>query len=180
MIARRTLLTVTGLLMGGFATAHAAAADYGISFRYSSYTPPLCGPQYYSSYYPRSYAYYDDYCEPVVYIGSTTPRTIVYDGYYPRAYRTTYTRSDCYARPMHRARASVHYRSSASRTRHHSRYATYRHKYRRTPSYRHSYTSSRYSPRIHTRLYRDSRCRDLRRSSPRRHYRAPRVRIYRR
>ena len=103
MIARMTMLTVAGLLTSGLAVVPAAGGDYGISFRYSSYTPSRCVTPYYSAYYPRSYAYYGDYYDPAVYVGYTTPRVIVYDDCYPPVYRTTYTRSDCYARPVRHA-----------------------------------------------------------------------------
>lgn len=193
MTARTSLLAMTGLILGGFTTTHATAGDYGISFQYSSYTPSC-----YSSYYPRSYAYYDayrDYREPVVYVGSTTPSMVVYDDCYPTTYRTTYTRSDCYTRPVRHARASVHYRSAGHRTRHYRACKTYRHTSRKTPSYRHDYRTSR-CPRVYTSRHSGSHCRlgdsysrlrssfqryrDGHRGSRLRHHRTPRVRIIRR
>lgn len=180
MIARMTMLTVPGLLTFGLAVAPAAGGDYGISFHYSSYAPSRCVTPYYGAYYPRGYAHYGDYCDPVVYRSYTTPRVIVYDDCYPPVYRTTYTRSDCYARPVRHAGVSVRYRSSAPRVRYYSKYPTYRRTYRTAPSYRYYSSSSRCSPRIHTRVSSGSRCRDVRRSSSRRYYRTPRVRIHRR
>ena len=198
MTARTTFLTLTGLALGGFAATHAAAADYGISFRYSSYTPSCYSSRYYSSYYPQSYVYYDDYrnyCRPVVYLGSTTPRVMVYDDCYPTTYRTTYTRSDRYTRPVRHARASVHYRSG-QRTRHYRTGQTYRHPYRRTATYRRHNATPRISTRDYTSHYGGSRCRpndslsrfrsslrgyrDGHRSSRYSHHRTPRVRIIRR
>ncbi len=181
MIARTSFLMLTGLVLSGFAAPHAAGADYGISFHYSSYRPSCYSPRYYSSYYPTSYAYYDEYYMPVF-----------YDAGYPTTYRTTYTRSDRFTRPVRHARASIRY-SSGHRTRHYRTGRTYRHSYRTKPSYRQHYSTSRYGPRIYTNPYSGARYRsgdsyirhrgsiqryrDHHRSSRQRHHRTPRVRI---
>jgi hypothetical protein len=115
MTVRYPLLTLAGLLVGGLTATSASATDFGISFHYSSYAPACYGSQYYASYcpsyYPQSYVYYADYCEPLLYAGCSTPRVIVYSGCYPTTYRTTYTRSRYYTRPVRRAHTSICYRS---------------------------------------------------------------------
>jgi hypothetical protein len=178
MTARKYLLTLTGLLMCGFVTERAAGADFGISFHYGSYAPARYGPRIYTSCYPQRYACYDDdrsYCGPVAYTSYATPRVVVYDDCYPTVYRTTYTRSDCYARPVRHVRTAVRYRGSGWHKRYYRGCDTYRYRYR-TPSYRSYYTS----PRVGLRVYTGSRCRDGWRSSSWRHSRPPRLRVIRR
>jgi len=132
-----TLLAAAGALVCALATAPASAADFGISFHYSSYTPRCysTGPsRYYSTWAPREYVYYNDcydygdFYDPAVYLAYSRPRVVVYDDCYPRTYRTTYTRSRCYTRPARHSRVKVHYRSG-QRIHHHRKRATYRRYY---------------------------------------------------
>jgi hypothetical protein len=184
MIARAVLMTLTSLMLVGLTTRPAAGADYGISFHYSSCRPSSYNTRYYSSCYPTSYAHCDEYYAPVF-----------YDACYPATYRTTYTRSDCYARPVRHARASIRY-SSGHRTRHYRPARTYRHSYRTAPRYRQHYSTSRYAPRVYTRHSSGLRHRSggsyirnrgpiqryggFHRGSGQRHQRTPRMRISRR
>ena len=156
MTARFSLLTLAGLLVGGLTAIPAAAADFGISFHYSSYAPACYSSQYYGSYYPsyypQRYVYYEDYCEPIVYAGCSTPRVIVHSDCYPTTYRTTYTRSRYYTRPVRRAHSSICYRSG----RYGHDYGTrrvYDHHYRRGSTSRHHYAKSRPSRRVYTSRY---------------------------
>ncbi|GAG22903.1 unnamed protein product, partial [marine sediment metagenome] len=114
--------------------------------RYYSTTLTRC----YTTSLPRQYIYYEDcraHDEPVVYIGRSTPRVVVYDGCYPRAYRTTYTRSDCYTRPLRHSRATVRHYRSGHRVHHYRQRVTSRHHYSRSRPglalYRH-HSGSRY------------------------------------
>ncbi len=198
MTARITLSTLVGLLVCGFTVTPATAADYGISFHYGSYTPYRTSTSYYSTCYPGNYVYYGNYCEPAVYVGCSTPRAIVYDDCYPTTYRTTYTRSRRYTRPVRRGQVSVQYRSGHS-TRHYRTQKTYSHHYRKSSTYRHHYSKPRSGLRISINRNSSSRCRigdsynrhrgtrhyyrdhqPRYRSSHHRHHRTPRVRIIRR
>ena len=152
MTARYPLLILAGLLVGGLTAPSAPAADFGISFHYSSYAPACYSSQYYGSYYPQSYAYYEDYCEPLVYAGCSTPRVIVYDDCYPTTYRTTYTRSRYYTRPVRRAHSSIHYRSGHGRH-HYGTRKVYDRRYRSGSTSRHHYAKSRPSRRVYTSRY---------------------------
>lgn len=226
MIARTCFLALTGLCLCGFAAPPAAGADFGISFRYSSYRPSCyssayysptyrsstyyCSPRcssayysspcydsvYYSSYYPPTRVYYDDdYCyAPVVYRVSPPPpppppparRVVYYDDCYPTTYRTTYTSSECYARPVQHRHASIHYSSGHRQHQHHYRVVkTHRPSHHATRSSRaytshhgvarshsgHTYTRQGSSIKIH---------RDSRHGSHQQHHRTPRIRITRR
>ncbi len=156
MTMRYPLLTLAGLLVGGLTATPASAADFGISFHYSSYAPACSSSQYYGSYYPSYYPqsciYYTDRCEPLVYAGCSTPRVIVYDDCYPTTYRTTYTRSRYYTNPVRRAHPSICYRSG-----HYGHdYGTpkvYDHHYRTGSTYRHDYGRSHPTRRVYTSRY---------------------------
>jgi hypothetical protein len=151
MIARMILAALAGTLACRIATTPAVAADFGISFHYGTSGPhhyTACLPsyyttastRYYAAYAPRHYGLYGyaDYYAPAVHAACSTPRVIVYDDRYPATYRTTYTRSRYYTRPVRHSRVTVHHRSG-DRTYHH----------RKRAAYRRYYTAPRRSIRIH-------------------------------
>jgi hypothetical protein len=117
MATRAPLSVLTGILAAGISQT-ACAADYGGSFHYRSHAPRCYSTAFtrcHTTCVLRGYVSCDDcyaYGEPVIYVGRSTPRLIVYDNCYPTTYRTTYTRSDCYTRPPRHSGATVcHYRS---------------------------------------------------------------------
>jgi hypothetical protein len=189
MMLRTPLLTLAGLLLGGLAASHAIAADYGISFHYSSYAPACYSAPYYGWRYPQSYVYsygYPGYTCPGICVGTAVPSMIIYDDCYPTVYRTTYTRSDCYARPVRHVGASIRYRTCGNSHRY----------YREIPSCRTRRATRWSSPRVFTSRTIGSQChrgdsfghlsrsfsgyRDRYRGSHSRSCRTPRIRVIRR
>lgn len=137
MTARIALSALASILAGGCAPT-AGAGDCGVSFHYRSHAPRYYSTaftQRYSTTAPRGYVYYDDchaHDEPVVYVGCLTPRVVIYGSCYPRTYRMTYTRSDCYTRPPRQSRATVHRYRSGHRVHHYRQHVTSRHHYSRS------------------------------------------------
>jgi hypothetical protein len=176
MTSRTTLLTLAGTLACGLATPPDAAGDFGISFHYSSSSPRYyasCVPRYYSacvprysaapvtrcytSYAPREYVYYDDCYDPAIYVDCLAPSAVVYDDCYPARYRTTYTRSRCYTRPLRHTRVKLH-DFSGLRTHHYRKHVAQRPYYARPrPSVRAYYdrSGSHYRPSVPHYRHRD-------------------------
>lgn len=77
---------------------------------------------------------------------------IVYDDCYPRTFRTTYTRSRCYSRPVRYGYSSTYYPTGRYSHRSASR-KIYDYPYRKGPTYRHHYTRSRHSRPVYTSRY---------------------------
>jgi hypothetical protein len=173
MTARLVLFASVGLFVGGFTSTPANAADFGISFHYSSYTPSYYSNRYDTGCYSRSYVYKDDYyepyyacepyytdycCEPLVYVGCSAPGIVVYSDRYPTTYRTTYTRSRCYSRPERRAYPSVCYNRAPSAYQCGSRKVP-DYPYRSSASYRHRDSQPRPRSSVYTDRYRGLRSR---------------------
>ena len=155
MIRHRSSMLPVILIALFCSGSNAVATDYGISFHYSRYTPQYTSVRYASPCYSKSYVYcddFDDYTEPVVYSASIAPKVIVRRDRYPVSYTTTYTRSDCYTRPVTRVHSSVCYDDNL-RAGYRDGYAVSTHRgygYSSRPAYRsYSYrtTSDRYSAR---------------------------------
>jgi hypothetical protein len=177
MATRTTFAALAGALACGVTVTPAAAADFGISFHYSG-----CTPRYYavsSPYYtictPRPYVYYDDcYYDPAPYVDCAAPRIFAYDRCYPTTYRTTYTRSRYYTRPVRYSRINAHYRTG-HRVYHDRKRVTYRRYYAKPRRSIRVYHGDRVSHR------RPSLLRHRYRDTYRRHPRLQqRVRIHRR
>jgi hypothetical protein len=197
MTARITASALAGVLISAAGTSPLFAGDFGISFHYSRYS--TSSPRCYTAYAPRSFVYYADYprdcvyrdrgydrrcydtsydyCDPLVYVERSTPGALICDTGYPTTYRTTYSRSDYFTRPVRHSRTAVVCRSGQRS--YHQRRQVITHQRRSEPRVRiHTYKRSstpcdRYSrshPRPSVRLYTDrsdSRYRygDVRRSS---------------
>jgi hypothetical protein len=205
MTARTTFLVLAGILSCGLATTTALAADFGVSFYYSSHSPryyTTTASRHYTTCYPRDYVYYDYYpryyddyyrCDPAVYVRYPTSRVLVCDDRYPTTYRTTYTRSRCYTAPVRHVRTRTYYRSGC-RTRHDPPSRAYRYHYStprpritlhsrsgshsRQSIFRDRYRGSHHRYVISRDRHRGSHHRD--RDSRHRDRRSPRIRVHRR
>jgi hypothetical protein len=120
MITRAILLASIVTLVSA---PTAAAADFGIWFRAGVSSPWCNRPSAWvdTTYLRRpcaaygvhdyvDYAPYSGCYDPLVYVGGRWPLAAAYTGACPPPYRTTYTRSACYSRPLY-TRALVHSRS---------------------------------------------------------------------